>query len=266
MKPLDSIEIKLCQLQAKIFEESVKKTRYSSPVFIRRFMLSNIAKSFDDKRFLFQSVSDNEVFDSLNEEFGESTYGKIKYTEDQMFWIGYIYRCISIKYNLTSKVVYSLFNAKDIVKHYNIGHTFDIVQASERLMENINYENDIEAKSIAFMRRLMYLESTTALINKEVTVHIDRPIGYNHNGIIYQLNYGYIFDKKALDSEPQDAYVLGIDEQLTTFTGKVIAVINRLDDNEDKLVVCGINKNYTNKEIENLVNFQEKYFKHKIIR
>ena len=62
----------------------------------------------------------------------------------------------------------------------------------------------------------------------------------------YPLNYGYIFDKKALDDEPQDEYILGVEEQLTTFTGKVIAVINRLDDNEDKLVVCDINKNYTN--------------------
>ena len=75
MKPLDSIEIKLCQLQAKIFEESVKKTNYSSPIFIRRFMFSNIAKSFDDKRYLLQTLSVDETFDLLNEEYGESDYG-----------------------------------------------------------------------------------------------------------------------------------------------------------------------------------------------
>ena len=132
MNPLTSIEIKLCQLQAKIFEDSVKKTKYSSPIFIRRFMLSSIAKSFDEKTFLFQTVSIDETFDLLDEEFGMSNYGKIKYTEDQMFWIGYIYRCLSIKYNLSSKTVYNLFNAKEIVKYYNIGHTFDIVQAAER--------------------------------------------------------------------------------------------------------------------------------------
>ena len=91
MKPLDSIEIKLCQLQAKIFEESVKKTNYSSPIFIRRFMLSNIAKSFDNKLYLFQFTSVNETFDLLDDEYGKSNFGKIKYNEDQMFWIGYIY-------------------------------------------------------------------------------------------------------------------------------------------------------------------------------
>ena len=266
MKPLDSIEIKLCQQQAKIFEKSVKMTSYSSPVFIRRFMFSNIAKSFDDKLFLFQSTSIDEIFDLLDEEFGKSDYGKTKYTEDQMYWIGYIYRCISIKYNLTSKVVYRLFNAREIVKHYNIGHTFDIVQAAERIMEDINYDDNIEQKSISCMRRLIFLEKATSLIGQEVTVHIDRPIGYNHKGIIYTQNYGYIKEFMALDGEYQDAYVIGKNNRINIFTGKVIAVINRLDDNEDKLVVCSINENYTNKEINDLVNFQEKYFKHKIIR
>jgi inorganic pyrophosphatase len=266
MKPLTSIEIKLCQLQAKIFENSVKKTKYSSPIFIRRFMLSSIAKSFDEQTFLFQSISTEETFDLLDEEFGVSNYGKTKYTEDQMFWIGYIYRCLSIKYNFSSKTVYNLFNAREIVKHYNIGHTFDIVQAAERMMENINYENDISKKSLDCMRRLIYLESVNSLINKKVTVHIDRPIGFNHDGIIYQLNYGYIKELKTLDNEYQDAYILGEEKPVKIFEGKVIAVIHRLNDNEDKLVVCNNDKEYSNDEIEKNVNFQEKYFKHKIIR
>lgn len=265
MKPLDSIEIKLCQLQAKAFEESVKKTSYSSPIFIRRFMLSNVAKSFDDKRFLLQSTSTDEIFDLLDEEYGKSSYGQTKYTEDQMFWIGYIFRCIAIKYNLTSKAVYKLFDAKEIVKHYNIGHTFDIVQAAERMMESINYESDIEKKSLDYMRRLMSLETTKAMLGKEVNVYIDRPIGYLHNGIEYPLNYGYIKEYKALDGEQQDVYVLGIGEPIKHYVGKVVAVINRLDDVEDKLVVCDKDEIYTKEEIEALVHFQEKYHKHKII-
>ena len=155
MKPLDSIEIKLCQLQAKIFEESVTKTDYSSPIFIRRFMYSEIAKSFDNKTYLFQSTTTEGVFESLNDEYGNNNYGKEKYTVDQMFWIGYIYRCIAIKYNLNSKTIYNFFNARYIVKYYNIGHTFDIVQAAERMMESINYNENIEEKSINYMRKLM---------------------------------------------------------------------------------------------------------------
>jgi len=57
-----------------------------------------------------------------------------------------------------------------------------------------------------------------------------------------------------------------VDESLDIFEGKVIAVVNRKDDIEDKLIVCEKNKNYTNEEINNLINFQEQYFKHKIVR
>ncbi len=156
MKPLSSIEIKLCQKQAKIFEDSVKKAKYSSPIFIRRFMHSSIAKSFDDKLFLFMNESEDDVFSSLDEEFGKSCYGSLKYSEDQMFWIGYIYRCISIRYRISSKSVYKLFNAKEVVKYYNICHTYDIVDAAERMMEAISYDSaSIEQKAYKVMKRLM---------------------------------------------------------------------------------------------------------------
>ena len=155
MKPLDSIDIILCRLNAKLFEESVEKTSYSSPVFIRRFMMSTLAKSFDKKVYLFLSTSSEECFDMLDEEFGESTYGTKKYTKDQMFWIGYIYRVIALKYNLSSKAVYKLFNAEKIIKYYNIGHTFDVVDFAERMMESIHYDTSSnEEKTLKLMRKL----------------------------------------------------------------------------------------------------------------
>lgn len=160
MKPLSSIEIKLCQKQAKIFEESVDKTKYSSAIFIRRFMYSSIVKLFDNQLFLYTFYSDDDVFDFLNEEFGESSYGKEKFSKDEMFWIGYIYRCISIKYNLSSRAVYKLFNANEIVKYYNICHTFDIVDAAERMMESIDYDNSpIEKRAYECLKRLMRSEN-----------------------------------------------------------------------------------------------------------
>lgn len=85
MTPLSYIELKLCQAQAKIFEASVTKTNYSSPIFIRRFVYSSIAESFDDKVYLYRSDTIEEVFHILDEEFGESRYGEIKYSPDQMF-------------------------------------------------------------------------------------------------------------------------------------------------------------------------------------
>ena len=266
MTPLSYIELKLCQAQAKIFEASVTKTNYSSPIFIRRFVYSSIAESFDDKVYLYRSDTIEEVFHILDKEFGESRYGEIKYSPDQMFWIGYVYRCLCLKYNLSSKSVYKLFNAREIIKYYNIYHTFDIVDAAERMMKSIDYDNSsIQEKAYKVAKRLFYTEKLKALIGEKVKVFVDRPIGYDHDGIVYPLNYGYIREIKALDGEYQDAYVLGIDKPVKTFEGRVLAIINRKDDIEDKLVVCGQGENYSKEEIKKAVNFQEKYFKSKIL-
>ena len=105
-------------------------------------------------------------------------------------------------------------------------------------------------------------------IGKIVNVKMDRPFGSKHpkHGFIYPVNYGYIPNTISGDGEELDAYVLGIHEPLDTFEGKVIAIIVRIDDNDDKLVVVPKDKNYTDDQIIALTEFQEKYFKSKIIR
>ena len=105
-------------------------------------------------------------------------------------------------------------------------------------------------------------------IGKTVTVEMDRPLGTAHpkHGFIYTLNYGFIPNTVSGDGEELDAYIVGEHKPLRTFTGKVIAIIHRLDEDDDKLVVCAKDKNYTNEQIEALVEFQEQWKRHKIIR
>ncbi len=85
MKPLSSIEIKLCQKQARAFDLSVSEAASSSPVFIRRFMFSSIARSMDEKLYLFTSETEEDAFETLESEFGKSDYGKERFSQDQMF-------------------------------------------------------------------------------------------------------------------------------------------------------------------------------------
>lgn len=101
------------------------------------------------------------------------------------------------------------------------------------------------------------------MIPSTVTVTIDRPLGSchpNHPDLYYPVNYGYIKGITAPDGEDQDAYVLGIEVPLSEFTGKVIAVIHREDDIEDKWVVAPENMTFTENEIRSLTDFQEQYF------
>ena len=114
-----------------------------------------------------------------------------------------------------------------------------------------------------------YKEKVRGLIGQEVSGLIDRPLGSRHpkhNDLIYEVNYGYINDLIAPDGEKQDAYVLGVDTPMKEFKGVVIAVIERLDDIEDKLVVAPKGVDFTDEEIEEAVRFQEQYFSHSIIR
>ena len=101
------------------------------------------------------------------------------------------------------------------------------------------------------------------LIGKEITIYIDRPIGSvhpSHKDIIYEVNYGYIKEIISMDNEYQDAYLIGINEIVQEYKGKVIGIIERENDIEDKLVICPIDKDYNIEEIKKFVNFQEKYF------
>lgn len=83
---------------------------------------------------------------------------------------------------------------------------------------------------------------------------------------MYEVNYGYIPNTVSGDGEELDAYVLGIDKPLKEFTGRCVAIIHRTNDNYDKLVVVPDGLQITNQFIEQKTNFQEQWFKHKIIR
>lgn len=105
-------------------------------------------------------------------------------------------------------------------------------------------------------------------IGKVLKVKIDREFGSKHpkHGFIYPLNYGYIPNTISGDGEELDCYVLGVFEPVEEFEGKCIAIIHRNNDDDDKLIVVPENVEYTNDAIEALVEFQERFFEHIIIR
>lgn len=108
----------------------------------------------------------------------------------------------------------------------------------------------------------------TKYLNKTINIKIDRPLGSLHpcHGFKYELNYGYVPNTKAPDGEEIDAYVLGINKPLKEFTGKCIALIHRLNDNDDKLIIAPENKRFSNKQIKKLTYFQEQHFKSIILQ
>ena len=106
------------------------------------------------------------------------------------------------------------------------------------------------------------------MLGKTVKVIIDRPLGTYHpkyKDLYYPINYGYIEKIIAPDGEEQDAYILGVNEPVKEFEGKIIAIIKRLDDVEEKWVVAPEDMTFTKEEIMKQTQFQEKYFKTEIV-
>ena len=58
----------------------------------------------------------------------------------------------------------------------------------------------------------------------------------------------------------QDVYVFGTDQPLEKYTGKVVAVYHRLNDNEDKWVVSLNGETIPAEDILEAIGFQEQYF------
>lgn len=101
------------------------------------------------------------------------------------------------------------------------------------------------------------------MIGITVRVIVDRPLGGvhpKHKDIVYAVNYGYIPGVMAADGEEQDAYILGIKEPVAEFVGRVIAIVHRFDDVEEKWVVAPEDATFTKEEIAAQVAFQEQYF------
>lgn len=106
------------------------------------------------------------------------------------------------------------------------------------------------------------------MIGDIVKVTVDRPLETFHpvhKDIYYPVNYGFIEGVMAQDGEEQDAYILGVNHAVKEFTGKVIAIIHRYDDIEEKWVVAPDNCHFTEAEIWEQVKFQEQYFKSEVI-
>ena len=105
-------------------------------------------------------------------------------------------------------------------------------------------------------------------IGQTLRVVIDRPLGSPHPqyGFLYQLNYGYLPGVPSDDGEDLDAYVLGVVESIASFEGECIAVIHRLDDSDDKLVLAPPGRQFTDDQIRALTEFQERWFTSIIFR
>lgn len=112
------------------------------------------------------------------------------------------------------------------------------------------------------------ITNSAEYLGKAVTIKIDRKLGSKHpkHSFIYELNYGFVPDTVSPDGEELDAYLLGVDEPVETFTGRCTAIIHRTNDDDDKLIVVPEGKEFSDDDIRALTHFQEQFFESEIVR
>lgn len=134
-------------------------------------------------------------------------------------------------------------------------------------LDTITFEN---TKNIFknVIKDIKIKEKYSKYLQKTINIKVDRQMGSKHlkHDFIYPVNYGYVPNTVSGDGEELDAYILGVFDPIEEFKGKCIAVIHRLNDDDDKLIVAPENVDYSDDAIIALTEFQERFFKSEIIR
>ena len=142
---------------------------------------------------------------------------------------------------------------------------FNKMLNNNEFVPTIDFNEDLYNRVIILKPNLNY-----EYIGKIVDIEIDRPLGSRHpkyKDFIYPINYGFVPNTVSGDGKELDCYIIDLDKKVQKVSGKCIGIIQRINDEDDKLIVVDINNNkkYTEDDIIKIVNFAEKYFSSMII-
>lgn len=127
---------------------------------MRRFFYSNFAFELDFHDFRTFSFDENECFDAILSEYGDSTYGKEKIPEPVLHYIGYITRYICYTREVTSLFFYRTFGIDILIEEYYLLHTQSEEYAIRELLDRKNLSEDIfnQEKQLKEILRAKYIK------------------------------------------------------------------------------------------------------------
>ena len=145
-------------------EQSVTREECSSNIFIRRFMNSKFVSRMDNLTFINESMTIEEIFEELDIEYGKTSYGKIKFSINEMYWIGYIYRYLSYVYQIDSKNAYKIIKGTELRHLFFAYHSLDPMNAIDRILEAkslvLDKDSDqLTKEGVKILRRIKRLKN-----------------------------------------------------------------------------------------------------------
>ena len=115
---MTSIELKLCDIQGRLFKLSVQRG-IDSAEFIKVFMKSATAKALDSTYNRMQWAGEEylleEVIDETRDRFEK--FGEL-YSEELIYWIGYIYRYWHYVTGESSREIYKQATVRIMKRNY----------------------------------------------------------------------------------------------------------------------------------------------------
>ena len=144
MRKFDHNGLLIAEFQGKLFESSAD-LNCSSPIFIRRFLHSNLLKQLDD--YSIPPSDLNESLKSIIEQFGDTSYGKEKYSKSSLFWMGYMYRYIAYTREQTTDYLMKIFPYKQMNDVFYSFHTQDPEWCVKNLLDLNNISEDVFDKN-----------------------------------------------------------------------------------------------------------------------
>ena len=133
---MDPIQFKLCDIQGRLFELSGKRGLHSG-VFIKQFMTSETAKALDSTYNRMQWAGEEYLLEEVIDEAGDrfEKPGEV-YVEEQIYWIGYIYRYWHYVTGESSKEIYNQASVRDMKQNYMRLYVMTPEEVTEVLKEN----------------------------------------------------------------------------------------------------------------------------------
>lgn len=137
---MNELQLKLCDIQGRLFELS-GEMKYNSVAFVRAFMTSDTAKELDSKYNRMQWAGEEYLLEEVAAATGDSlTTGGEIFSNDVLYWMGYIYRYWHYYNGENSAKIYKQAPVETMKRNYMIFHTMDPVLAIEDLKEIHNQQ------------------------------------------------------------------------------------------------------------------------------
>lgn len=133
---MNELELKLCDIQGRLFELSVERN-YDSAAFVEAFMTSKTAKALDSKYNRMQWAGEEYLLEEVAADTSNapiSRSGEV-FPKDVLYWIGYIYRYWHYYNGEDSASIYKQAPVKTMKRNYLMFHTMDPSLAIEDLKE-----------------------------------------------------------------------------------------------------------------------------------